>query len=709
VILETRGRSGFNRFAVGLVLLWAAFGTTSPALAQSTIGRKFRSADIRREDEGWNIELRFHVPMRVLGQQPESPGRTLRISVEPVDLGGEPERPVPREVMPLPASGRGPIRRIVYDASLRAAPVVEIGFDETLRFEVTQGSDFRSLLVRARPAHERTPERPAPEPESPRTEGPSGRLLGDARRALRDGENDRAIALLTRVLELPASPANASTRMEARELLGITRERLGQSAHARAEYETYLEEYPDGPGAKRVAQRLDALLTAASDPRAPLRQIEVEEEVRRAEVFGSLAARYYRSDIVVLDDAPDLLQSDLLTDMSLTGRLDDDDWRLEGDFVGTYDRDLGDQDRSDDLRVYTLAIDFEDRLHGVEATLGRQRRSDSGVLGRFDGLRVATRFASRFEAAVLGGFAIDGLRDQSLQTDTVLGGGSIEGHDLWLEGFDAQLYVLGREASGMTDRVALGGELRYIRGRSYTLLYLDYDALYDSLNTFMLTSTLPVGEDLDLRTLFERRNTPVLTLSNALQGQQVDDLDDLEDLFSESEIRDLAEDRTSVLWSGMAGFTHRTTERWQLAGDVTVSYFEGTDSSADVPGSDSTGPDLNATLQATLADWLIENGVANLVARYYEGDESRALGLAGIGHIPLTTDLRLRPRFRWEWRDSSFAGHRSRLRPSVELEWRPLDFTIDTEAGLDWSEPIAGSDVEQELGYWFEVGARWDF
>ena len=48
--------------------------------------------------------------------------------------------------------------------------------------------------------------------------------------------------------------------MEAQELLAIAREKNGQLAHAKAEYERYLALYSETEGAARVKQRLAALL-----------------------------------------------------------------------------------------------------------------------------------------------------------------------------------------------------------------------------------------------------------------------------------------------------------------------------------------------------------------------------------------------------------------------------------------------------------------
>ena len=59
-----------------------------------------------------------------------------------------------------------------------------------------------------------------------------------------------AVDLLTRLLRQPEYPARA----DAQELIGLVRERAGQLAQAKAEYEEYLRRYPDGAGPRPRAR-----------------------------------------------------------------------------------------------------------------------------------------------------------------------------------------------------------------------------------------------------------------------------------------------------------------------------------------------------------------------------------------------------------------------------------------------------------------------
>ncbi|MCP4903709.1 MAG: hypothetical protein GY910_01915 [bacterium] len=696
------------------MILWV-FGTTlladvGTARAQVRSARALRAVQIESDATGWTLDLEFEFAVRYLQHSPQSPGRTLRIQVDPLNLGERPILGGPlRESLPIPKGEPSPLLEIVYDTSLPLEPAVEIHFGRTLAFSVEQAEGLRGLRIRA--------EIPENVPPSKADDDRAGRLLSRARDSIRDGEFDLAIALLTRVLELPKNEATHQTRMDARELIALTHERLGQLAHAQSEYEAYLEDHPDGPAAERVRQRLDALITASDQPRKPLRRstaVTVRPEGKgrshwRRELFGSLETRFFRAKTLSDDSGGDFLATNLLEDVDIAGSVEADTWALRGDFTGTYDLDVAGEGRSDDARISRLSIRVEDRVHRLEATVGRQRRSDSGVLGRFDGLHAAAEFGSHLKVSALVGLPVESTSDSKPNVDTVLAGGAVDFEDLWIEGLQGQFFVVGRQAESMLDRTAIGGEIRFIGDETYSFAYFDYDVVFDSLNTFMLSNSYRPSPDTDFRILIERRNSPVLTLRTALQGQTVQDLEELKGIFSENQIRDLALDRTAVSWSGTAGASHRPHPRYQVSGDLTVGYIESTKTSGGVQGSPSFGPTVSSSLQLLVNDWLLEGGIASVSIRYFEGDTSRSFMSTAYSRFTLPHKLRLLPRIRWEWRDSDVQGSRSLLRPSLETNWRYESLLFNGEMGLEWEEPISGGGAFRRVSYFLELGIRWEF
>src|SRR5581483_4278114 len=89
------------------------------------------------------------------------------------------------------------------------------------------------------------------------------KVLEAARQALHAHRYPEAVQMLTKLQRQPEFPERA----EAQELLGLTRERSGEIAQAKAEYEEYLRRYPNGSAADRVRTRLRILRSATVVPR----------------------------------------------------------------------------------------------------------------------------------------------------------------------------------------------------------------------------------------------------------------------------------------------------------------------------------------------------------------------------------------------------------------------------------------------------------
>jgi hypothetical protein len=742
----------------------AALILTAPAVSKSQgpASRAFRTMEVQSISGGWDLDLQFEFGVRYVRHTPSSNGKTLRIRVDPVDPGllNRLTRST-REILPESRSRSVPITEVAYDSTAQRETFVEIQFSRPLAFDVKQGTNLRSIVIHVRdiaaPSSKSaaTP-RPVPSPSTSSSASPSStgtsksaQLLERGKDAVTDGNLDLAISLFTKVLDSPESESTKEMRQEAQELIGLAHERSGQEAHARADYEAYLSRYPEGPAAARVRQRLEALTTAADAPRPALKRAttRVDDSMPRSrtkklwgldalvgkpldyDLFGSLGVTYFRAESILLeeDENPGFLASNVLGDVDLGGRIDADDWQVRGDFTGTYSGDVGldgrAQNRSDDVRVSRLTLAFEDRLRGYELTLGRQRLSDGGVLGRFDGLSGKYRIGPHYEVSAVVGLPVTSISDSKPNTDTIMAGAAMSVDNLWLKGLHGQIFVVGQNTLSMTDRTAIGGELRYLNETSYSFFFMDYDVVFNSLNAAMLSSTYFLNPDTDLRILVERRNSPVVTLATALQGQLgASSLDSLKDFLSADEIRDEALDRTLTYWTGSIGATHRPISWLQLSGDFSIFYSEGTRPgmsvatpifpTLEIPEIDPSGPNYNSSVQFLVSDWIVDGGVGSVSLRYNEGDRSRSAGVSLYSRFTAMKDLRISPRLRWDWRDSDSRGGSSILRPSIKADYRLYSFTLDLEAGIQWLTPIGVKGLTpatDDTSYFVQAGLRWEF
>jgi hypothetical protein len=146
-------------------------------------------------------------------------------------------------------------------------------------------------------------------------------LLEDARRSMISGELSRAIQIYTKILQLPPN----EFQRDAQEYLALARERNGQLAHAKAEYQRYLSVYPDSDGADRVSQRLASLLaSSAPDPARPASAAGTSRRGSSADspwTVRTFASQFYRRDANQMNDQDEVVsQSSVYSDVSIDAR-----------------------------------------------------------------------------------------------------------------------------------------------------------------------------------------------------------------------------------------------------------------------------------------------------------------------------------------------------------------------------------------------------
>jgi tetratricopeptide (TPR) repeat protein len=537
-------------------------------------------------------------------------------------------------------------------------------------------------------------------------------LMRQGRDAMTAGDVELATRLFTKVLTYPE---NEQSR-EAKELLGLARQRRGQLAHAKAEYEEYLERYPEGEGAERVRQRLQAMLTARKEPEESLRPARSEGPSWTLSGFGSLSSYYRRAELLTGPVGAQLQDSSSLTDVNVTGRARRGDLDVTVRAGAQYRYDLMGNDPLDEgLRVGTLFVQGSQRAMGLRGTLGRQSANSGGVLGRFDGLSASytlgeASFAPGWQLGVVAGFPVDFTRQARIDTSRRFAGLSL-GTPRLFDAVDGEIWGIGQLAGGSLDRAAVGGELRYAQEGRNAVGFVDYDVYFGSLNTALLIGNWSLLPSTDLNFTLDYRNTPVLSTSNALLGQPVDDLDALGLRFSGGEIKALAVDRTPVSKTATLGATHRLTDRFQINADATVTEFDGTPASGGVQAILGTGLTYLYDAQFIANGIFLENDVMILGLRASDGRDLDTYGVTLNTRIPFGRGLRLSPRISVDYLSNRQATNFFSVRPVLRLDWRLWQLSFSAEGGWEWLDrpktDAAGSGGQN--GYYVDVGVRFDF
>jgi tetratricopeptide (TPR) repeat protein len=584
-----------------------------------------------------------------------------------------------------------------------AAAQLQTAFPGAFAVEVSQ-REMRMSEATALPA-------PAPpEPAAAPRQAPDRitDLMDEANRAMTGGEYAKAILIYTEVLSLPENEHSP----EAQELLGLARERSDQLAHAKAEYEEYLRRYPNGEAADRVRQRLAALLTARSPGRESLPEPEPERASRPLfDGFGSLYASYRRESIQLQQDnqTSDVLSdSSLFTDLYLETRASGERYTARTQLSGGYYEDLLGSGQSG-MHLSSAFLEGAALPWGLTASIGRRSLSTSGVLGRYDGGRIAKRVGDNWEAAVVSGFPVSSPSQDSIDTDRYFVGGSVERERIFGV-LDASVFAMHQMVGGSIDRSAIGTELRYLDGGRSVFAYLDYDVYFNSLNIAQLSANAQVSERANLHLLADYRNAPILTTTNALQGQFASSVGELENQLSKSDIQKLAEDRTAKSLFLNAGGSFNLLGNLQLAADASAMHISGTPPSGGVPGFDGTGFEYTYSTQL-IANTLMRTGDVEILGlRYLDGSAFDAATLTLSTRQPFTEFLRLEPRVLTEYRfQKNEFPNELLVRPGLGIDYRRWKLDFNVEGGAEWVQTYGNSSAGDQLGWYGLVGIRLDY
>ncbi len=687
--------------ATGVALL--VLLVAPPSRAQTSRIRAIEGLRIDRTDDAWDLTVSFGVPIQLRRYAPATRGETVQVQVAVLAGADVPREP---QSVSVPRDAPVPIESVSYEPGGGDFPVLELRFSRAIDFEVRQGRDLRSIVLRVRAEPEALPgeesaQAAAPLPADERTT----QLVAEGRRALTAGDFDRAALILQDATQRPESAETP----EALELLGLARERKGQLAHAKATYEEYLARFPHGEGATRVSQRLDALLTARTTP--PARRRVARSESRPPpldlQTFGNVYVGYQHAALSIDGVGQQTLDSSLITDAYVDTRLRTTRAIIRTHFAGGYRHEFASGVGGDDTRVSSFFVGFEQPERGFSGSIGRRSATSGGVLGRYDGIDFQYTGRERWRLGVLAGMPVDTSRTNSFGEDRWVGGVNAE-FGPFFDGLDVALFTVGQTASGLIDRAAVGGEIRFFRPGYYGALFVDYDFHFQSLNLIQFTGSWQAAEGTTLTALVENRNVPFLTTRNAIQGQ-VGSFDDLSSVFSDSELERLAEDRTGRSTTLNLGLSQALLPRLQLALDFTANDYTGTDASAGIPEFDGTGFQFTHSAQLIASDLLVPGSVGVASLRYFDGSNSDAVTFGLQARAPvLTPDVRVNPRFFTIYQKVHSGAELVALRPSLRLDYRIWKLSFDVEGGVEWSRALDGR-LDPPWGYFLSGGCRYDF
>jgi hypothetical protein len=697
-----------------------------------TTDRVLSEATIFDGDKCAVVGIGLNLPVQLVSSFPTGHGDELRIRVSPIE-GGVSMIGV-RESLRPPKSDLAGIAKIEFEGDRPEGPTLTITFERPVYFQLGQGADFRSFVLAisgdqpnpeclptekrpldmaAKPVDAALPAATTSAPDSTMSEADRA-LLTDARAALTGGDYPRAIQLLTRLVEQPSGPASR----EARELLGLARERNGQLAHAKGEYETYLRLYPEGPDSDRVRQRLAALIATGGRPTTTADASSAKKPAGEWRAGGSFSSFYMRDESYEqIDDSAtsttttvaDVNLNQLLSTLDTFAAYSSPGLKMKLRATGSYTQDF--RPGADNIGALSaLYLEAYDPSQNYYGRIGRQNRSTGGVLGRFDGLLVSARLNSTLKLEGVAGAPVDTPKDLSIDSSRRFYGASLV-FGRFFNAFDGDLYVIEQKASGQIDRRAVGAELRYVeKGRS-VFTALDYDVHFSRLNFALINGSWAYGQGGTVSFAADYRHSPLLFTTNALLGQTVFNLDDLRGLYSDAEIKSLALDRSAESRSLSLGVSQPLTQKLSLNLDATASDVSATPASGGVPASPASGTEYYYSVQLIGSSLFKEGDIGILGLRYADTASANRWVVDINTRYPWSRELRFSPRLRVSYRESKTSDETQiSVRPSFRVNYNPRGkLQYEIEFGGEWLQSDSSLGRDTTRGYFINAGIRRDF
>ena len=706
--------------AILLAVLAGGLALPLQSHAQDTPERWLSSLDVKPTKDGWRMEIQLNEPLVQTSHSPQKMGQLVEISVMPLsgrdrtlDVFTQEERlNPPREVT-------SPVREVTLEPQATGHALVVVKFSRQVAFTLKSLSGGRSLVLRIKKPKATTAVAP-----SPSSDAEISAVMEEARRAMTARDYNRAVSLYSKVLSMEGG----DEQPEALEYLGLARLKNGQRAHARAEYETYLDRFPDTDGAVRVQQRLNALLSSAQSDRKPLRASRGSGDFTY-DAYGTVSTSYQRAESFVDLSGAAMLDSSQIINVDAVGLMQNQRFDARVRASGYFRYDFLDSEIGDGSRVRYLNVSLRDRFLELSGILGRQPGRGGGILGRYDGLSTRWAFGDQAYVGAAVGFPQLSAISDSLNTDQVFFEARV-GLENWNDQFTGEIWSVVQLLDGEIDRAALGYEVRWFGPLGSAFSAMDFDAYYQELNLFMASGSLEVREGTVINLLTDYRRVPFLTARSALVGQVLRNeiggpiLDDngapipitsvemLRLQHTLSEIEQIAKDRTPTATTITAGINQRLGEQWQVSGDFTATTMSGTPASYDVGATLDTGWNYYLFAQFVGNNLLTEGDTGRVNLRFYDGFSYTGYDIGASGRFPFFYSLWLSPGLNIAYRDYDQTSDQIAIRPGFKAQYRTNQFTVESDIRLEWLQDV-GSGLAQprndEFGYLFDFTVRWDF
>ena len=546
-------------------------------------------------------------------------------------------------------------------------------------------------------------------------DGQGAALLAKAQTAYNEHRYQDTIDATNQALMLPPNPYTPA----AQELIGQAWEALNNPDKARTEYQLYQKLYPQGEAAQRVAQRLAALgaATPVAKGDVPVQKLDK----KRLSATGSVSQYYYggqtKTDSLVniasgidQNTLTRTNQSVLVSSWDATGRYETDESITKIIMRGSHSDNLATESAQTSATqglISAAYMDYRDIKSRMDFRVGRQSAIGGSLFGLFDGVSMAMPFAEHYKVDAMLGVPANTLVNAPQQT---MAGVMVEADNLF-EHWGGNLSLVEQTTEGISDRRAIGAEVRYFGESMSMFTQVDYDINFNELNALTLQGSFQGPYDTTVSMLVDQRKAPSLQLSDALISLGGTSLKTLLQTRSLGELQGAALATAAKAQQAMVSFSRALSPKWQGSMDFRYSDVGALPAVGNFQAQPATGAQYNVSFQLTGSNLYSDrdiNGfnVSQITSDTMNGTQLAYNNLTGF----MGTKMSLEPSIRYYTQTDNTQTKTSRISPGLRVSYKLSDrASVMAEGIYETSQTDGQTNHETSESYFFYFGYRYDF
>jgi hypothetical protein len=283
--------------------------------------------------------------------------------------------------------------------------------------------------------------------------------------------------------------------------------------------------------------------------------------------------------------------------------------------------------------------------------------------------------------------------------------------DNLFEHWGGNLSLVEQTTESISDRRAIGAEVRYFGESLSMFTQVDYDINFNELNAVTLQGSFQGPYDTTVTMLVDDRKAPSLQLSDALISLGGTSLKTLLQTRSLDEVQRSALATAAKAQQAMVSFSRALSSKWQGSMDLRYSEVGALPAVGNFQAQPATGAQYNVSFQLTGSNLYSNrdiNGfnVSQITSDTMNGTQLAYNNLTGfMGNI-----MSLEPSIRYYTQTDNTQTKISRISPGLRVSYKLSNrANLMAETVYETSQTDGPTNHETSDSYFFYLGYRYDF